>query len=137
MNAENIDGLKRKMRLKSPVELKAAARHSLKGILAVVMGESAFRTDIVVFLISAVVAFAIPRLSWCERALMVYAAFFPLVAELINTAIEKTVDRISLEYNALSGLAKDIGSALVFAAFVGEGICWTIVLIGWCLRFEY
>lgn len=136
MDAENLDRLK-KMRLKSPVELKAAARHSLKGILAVVMGESAFRTDIVIFLVSAVVAFAIPRLSWCERALMVYAAFFPLVAELINTAIEKTIDRISLEYNALSGLAKDIGSALVFAAFVGEGLCWAIVLIGWWLRLEY
>lgn len=136
MNAENLDELKQKMRLKSPTELKTAARYSLRGLLAVVMGESAFRTDIVVFVVSVLVVFAIPRLTWCERALMSYAAFFPLVAELINTAIEKTVDRISLEYNALSGLAKDIGSALVFASFVGAGLCWTVVLIGWCLRFE-
>lgn len=109
-------------------------RNSLNGISAVWAGEWAFRADVVVFVSGTVVASVIPGLSWCERAVMVYSIFTPILAELVNTAIEKTVDRISLERHPLSGLAKDIGSALVGAAFFGAGICWFVILLGWALR---
>ena len=92
--------------LKSPQELKAAAEYSARGFRAVLFGEKAFRTDIVVFVASVVVALLIP-VSWCERALMVYSVFMALIAEIANTAIETVVDRISLERNELSGKAKD------------------------------
>lgn len=132
---KDLDEIKSKIVLKSPEELKAAARHSLDGFAAVLFGEKAFRTDLVVFVVCVVVASAIPGLSWCERALMIYTSFFPLLAELVNTAVEKTIDRISLERHPLSGLAKDIGSALVLASFAGMGICWFVILLGWGLRF--
>ena len=61
---------------------------------------------------------------------MVYSVFMALVAEIINTAIETTVDRISTEYNELSGRAKDIGSAIVFVSFFGAGIVWAVILLG-------
>ena len=120
--------------LKTPKELKAAAEHSMRGFLSVLFGEKAFRTDIVVFAVCVAVAFLVPGLTCCERAFLVYTAFMPLIAELVNTAIEKTVDRISTERHWLSGLAKDIGSALVLTAFVGAGIAWAIVLGGWAMR---
>ena len=119
--------------LKSPQELKDAAEYSVRGFRAVLFGEKAFRTDIVVFVASVVVALVIP-VSWCERALMVYSVFMALIAEIANTAIETVVDRISLERNELSGKAKDIASSLVVAAFVGAGICWTAILIGMAVR---
>ena len=119
--------------LKSPQELKNAAEYSARGFRAVLFGEKAFRTDIVVFVVSAVVAFVLP-VSWCERALMVYSVFMALVAEIANTAIETVVDRISLEHNELSGKAKDIASSLVVAAFVGAGLCWAAILIGLAIR---
>ena len=130
-----MDELRSKIELKSPKDLVSATENSVRGFLAVLFTEKAFRTDLVVFAVSAGVCFAIPGLSWCERALMVYTAFIPLVAELINTAIEKIIDRISTDYHRLSGLAKDIGSALVSASFVGAVVCWAIVLTGWGLRF--
>ena len=117
--------------LKTPSEIRAAAEHSMRGFMSVLFGEKAFRTDLVVFVVCVVVAFLVPGLSWCERAFLVYTAFMPLIAELVNTAIEKTVDRISTEHHWLSGLAKDIGSSLVSTAFVGAGIAWAIVLGGW------
>lgn len=120
--------------LKSPAELRAAAEHSMRGFMSVLFGEKAFRTDIVVFVACVAVAFLVPGLTCCERAFLVYTAFMPLIAELVNTAIEKTVDRISTERHWLSGLAKDIGSALVLTAFVGAGIAWAIVLGGWAMR---
>ena len=120
--------------LKSPAELRAAAEHSMRGFMSVLFGEKAFRTDIVVFAVCVAVAFLVPGLTCCERAFLVYTAFMPLIAELVNTASEKTVDRISTERHWLSGLAKDIGSALVLTAFVGAGIAWAIVLGGWAMR---
>ena len=119
--------------LKSPQELKDAAEYSARGFKAVLFGEKAFRTDIVIFAISVIVAVLLP-VSWCERALMVYSVFMALIAEIANTAIETVVDRISLERNELSGKAKDIASSLVVAAFVGAGICWTAILIGLAVR---
>ena len=116
--------------IRSPKELKKAARQSLSGFLSVLRGEKSFRTDVVAFAASAVLALAIPSLTLCERALMIYVAFMPLVAELVNTAIEKTVDRISRDQHVLSGLAKDIGSSIVTASFVGAGLCWAVILIG-------
>lgn len=119
--------------LKSPQELKDAAEYSARGFRAVLFGEKAFRTDIVVFVVTAVIALALP-VSWCEKAVMVYTVFMALVAEIVNTAIETVVDRISLERNELSGRAKDIGSCLVVTAFVGAGIAWTVILTGLLIR---
>lgn len=117
------------MELKSPEEIKAATEHSVRGFRAVLFGEKAFRTDLVVFLASTAVALVLP-VTWCERAVLVYTVFMALMAEIINTAIETVVDRISTEYNELSGRAKDIASCLVFAAFFGAGICWAVILFG-------
>ena len=118
----------------NPGNLVGKAGNSLNGFRAVWTGEWAVRADLIVFAIGTVVACVIPGLSWCERAVMIYTIFTPVLAELANTAIEKTVDRISLERHPLSGLAKDIGSALVCAAFFGAGICWFVILLGWALR---
>ena len=53
-----------------------------------------------------------------------------LIVELLNSAIEATVDRIGLERHVLAGLAKDIGSAAVLMSFVLLGVVWLIVLLG-------
>lgn len=135
MTPKTIDDLKPKLALKNPDELKAALEHSTNGFLTVLFGEKAFRTELVVFAVCALAAALIPNLSWCERSLLVFSAFQPLLAELTNTAIEKTIDRISLDYHELSKLAKDIGSTLVLASFVGAGICWGMILFGWCMRY--
>lgn len=120
--------------LKSPQELKDAAEYSARGFRAVLFGEKAFRTDIVVFVISTIVAFCLP-VTWCERAVMIYTVFMALVMEIANTAIETVVDRISLERHELSGRAKDIASSLVVVAFIGAGATWAIILTGLILRY--
>jgi diacylglycerol kinase (ATP) len=122
-----------KSALKTPEELVKATEQSVRGFRAVLFGEKAFRTDLVVFFVFTVIACALP-VTWCERALMIYTVFMGLMAEIINTAIETVVDRISTEYHELSGRAKDIGSALVFFAFFGAGIAWFVILLGLGLR---
>ncbi len=53
-----------------------------------------------------------------------------LVVELLNSAIEATVDRIGLERHVLAGLAKDIGSAAVLMSFLLMAAVWLLVLLG-------
>lgn len=135
LNAEDIKqkAAKLKSALKSPEELRKATEYSVRGFRAVLFGEKAFRTDLVVFALSAVAAGLLKGygyISWCECAIMLYSVFMALVGEIINTAIETTVDRISTEYHELSGRAKDIGSAIVFVSFFGAGIVWAVILLG-------
>ncbi len=123
--------------LKSPKELQKATEVSVRGVCSVLLSEKAFRTDLLVFLICSSLAAVLQffsLVSFCELALMIYVVFMALIGELVNTAIETTVDRISRDYHELSGRAKDIGSAIVFTAFCGAGIVWAVVLIGAGLR---
>lgn len=135
--ANKVNELKAEMKvlgeLKSPQELRDAAEYSARGFRAVLFGEKAFRTDVVVFAIATVVAFCLP-VTWCERAVMIYTVFMALIMEIANTAIETVVDRISLERHELSGRAKDIASSLVVVAFIGAGAAWAIILTGLVLR---
>lgn len=54
---------------------------------------------------------------------------FVLFAEMVNTAIEAVVDRIGLEYHELSGVAKNIGSAIVTLSLLMSAIVWIVVLV--------
>ena len=67
--------------------------------------------------------------SGVERALLVAPMLLILIVELLNSAVEATVDRIGLERHVLAGLAKDIGSAAVLMSFVLLGVMWLLVLI--------
>ena len=78
---------------------------------------------------------ALPAAWWLgqggvERALLWGSVVLVFVVELLNTAIEVTVDRISTEHHELSGLAKDLGSLSVGAAIVLAGGTWLWVLLG-------
>jgi diacylglycerol kinase (ATP) len=64
-----------------------------------------------------------------ERALLIGPMVLILVVELLNSAIETTVDRIGLEHHELSGLAKDMGSAAVLLSFGLLGVTWLLVLV--------
>jgi diacylglycerol kinase (ATP) len=65
-----------------------------------------------------------------ERALLIGSVLLVLVVELINSAIEAAVDRVSLERHPLAGRAKDIGSAAVLIALLNVLVVWASVLLG-------
>jgi diacylglycerol kinase (ATP) len=102
---------------------------SVKGLIGAFREEAAFRQELAVSVV------VIPLGLWLghtgvERALLVAPMLLVLVVELMNSAIEATVDRIGLERHILAGLAKDIGSAAVFMSFVLLGTVWLLVLLG-------
>ena len=64
-----------------------------------------------------------------ERLLLIGPVLLLLIVELLNSAIETTVDRVGLERHPLSGLAKDIGSAAVFLALTLLAAAWLLVIL--------
>ena len=106
-----------------------AAGASWLGLTGAFREEAAFRQELGLSVI------LIPLGLWLghtgvERALLVAPMLLVLVVELLNSAIEATVDRIGLERHRLAGLAKDIGSAAVLMSFILMGIVWLLVLFG-------
>jgi len=102
---------------------------SLRGLTGAFRDEAAFRQEL------AFAAVVIPLGLWLgrsgiERALLIAPVLLILVVELVNSAIEATVDRIGFERHALAGLAKDIGSAAVLMSFVLLTAVWLLVLLG-------
>jgi diacylglycerol kinase (ATP) len=68
--------------------------------------------------------------SGVERAMLVASVLLVMVVELLNSAVEATVDRISLENHRLAKRAKDIGSAAVLASLIMLASVWALVLLG-------
>ena len=100
----------------------------MKGFRAAFKNEAAFRQDLLLAGILLILDFAV-----CQGAvqfiLLLSGPLFVLLAEIINSAIEAVVDRISDEYHELSGRAKDLGSAAVFLMLTYTAIIWTVILL--------
>lgn len=102
--------------------------YSMAGFSAAYKNEDAFRQEVLLALILVPLAFFLP-VSGIGRAIMIGSILLVLMVELLNSAIEATVDRISIEHHALAKQAKDIGSAAVFVALANVAIVWTLVLL--------
>jgi diacylglycerol kinase (ATP) len=89
----------------------------------------AFRLDLALFIILTPVAVWFGD-SGVERALLIGSLFIVLITELLNSGIEKCIDRISYEHHRLSGLAKDFGSAAVFCSLANLVAVWVLVFFG-------
>ena len=103
-----------------------ALRISFTGLEAA-LSEGAFRLELAAAAVAVPLGLVLGR-SGVERALLVASVLLVLVVELLNSAIEAIVDRISTERHPLSKRAKDIGSAAVMISLISAGSIWTLVL---------
>jgi len=106
-----------------------AFHYSLDGIAAAFRHEDAFRQEALLALVLIPLALFLP-LAGAGKALLIGSVFVVLIVELLNSAVEATVDRISLENHRLAKRAKDIGSAAVLLSLLNLAIIWALVLIG-------
>ena len=104
-----------------------AARYSWAGLTAAFRHEDAFRQESILLLLGIPLALYLEP-GALARVLMIGSLFLVLVVELLNSAIEAVVDRVSLENHPLAGRAKDIGSAAVLLALINAGVTWLLIL---------
>ncbi|MBX9849281.1 MAG: diacylglycerol kinase [Rhodocyclaceae bacterium] len=105
-----------------------AFRYSLAGLSAAYRHEDAFRQEVLL------AAILIPLALFCpvtpvEKAVMIAAVLLVIIVELLNSAVEAAIDRISLDRHLLSKRAKDIGSAAVLIALLNVFIVWALILL--------
>lgn len=101
--------------------------HTARGLRGAWRSEAAFRQEVVLAAVLLPLALFLGE-STIERALLTGTVLLVIIVELLNTAIEKTVDRIGSERHPLSGFAKDLGSAAVFCAFLMLILVWGLLL---------
>ena len=112
---------------RGPTQIYKALIWSLKGLRAGWKFEASFRLEVYICVIF------IPLGLWLghgavEKVLLCSTLALIPTAELLNSAIEAVVDKVSPEFNELAGRAKDMGSAAVFLLMLNALLCWTLIL---------
>ena len=105
-----------------------ATGYSLAGFKAAFQNEAAFRQIILINLLLIPLSFFMP-VSRVEQVFMIVVCLLAIIVELINSAIEAVVDRVSMEQHPLSKNAKDMGSAAQFVALAIITLTWGACLI--------
>jgi diacylglycerol kinase (ATP) len=112
---------------RGPRQVWNAFRWSMKGLRAAWRHEASFRLEAMLAVV------LVPLGLWLgeggvEKLLLVLGPLLVLSAELLNSAIEAVVDKVSPEFNELAGRAKDMGSAAVFVLLVLVAVSWALIL---------
>jgi diacylglycerol kinase (ATP) len=108
--------------------LIAATGYSLAGLRAAFASEEAFRIESLLFVVMAPLGLWFGETN-VEKVLLVGSLVLVLLVELLNTAIEAIVDRVSPDYHELSAVAKDIGSAVVMLSLLLVLFTWGMLLL--------
>ena len=111
-----------------PRRLISATRNSFAGLAEAVRHEDAFRMELILAAVALPLAFWVGDTA-VEWALLIGSVLMILLVELLNSAIEATVDRISFENHRLAKRAKDISSAAVLIALLNAGVIWLLIVI--------
>jgi diacylglycerol kinase (ATP) len=109
--------------------VSSAFFYSMAGLRAALRHEDAFRQEVFLAVLLIPAAFFTPA-TGTGKALLIAAVLLVLIVELLNSAVEAAVDRISLENHVLAKRAKDIGSAAVLLALINVPVVWGLVLFG-------
>lgn len=102
-------------------------KHSFNGLKWMLKNEAAFQQELVLFLPLTVLACYLD-ISAVQSVFLILSLMFVLFAEMVNTAIEAVVDRVGLEYHTLSGVAKNIGSAVVTLSMIMSAMVWGVIV---------
>lgn len=101
--------------------------YSMAGLASAWKNEAAFRQESIVAIVLIPVAFWLGQ-SISQIGLLILSVLIVLIVELLNSAVEAAIDRISNEHHALSKQAKDIASAAVFISLILFAIIWGLVI---------
>lgn len=105
----------------------SALRYSIEGFWAACLHEPSFREDLLFVIVLAPLAVVLP-VNAVSTAVMLGALFLIIIVELINSAVEWTIDYISTERHPMAKRAKDMASAAVFLSYLNCVAIWTVII---------
>lgn len=101
--------------------------YALEGFMDVVKNETSFKWQLLNLVVMGSVAWILP-LSFGESSILFISLFLPILAEIMNSAIERVVDLVTQEYHILAKQAKDVGATLVLMSLIVTVLIWASVL---------
>lgn len=101
--------------------------YAIEGFMDIVKNETSFKWQLLHLLVLGIVAWSLP-LSFGESSILFISLFLPILAEIMNSAIERVVDLVTQEYHILAKQAKDVGATLVLVSFIVTVLIWASVL---------
>lgn len=101
--------------------------YALKGLKDIVVNETSFKIELVIALFLFPIIFLI-NVEISYKLLMFMSLMGMLIAEAMNSAIERVTDLVTLEHHEMAGRAKDVGSTVVFLSIVTFVVVWTVSL---------
>jgi diacylglycerol kinase (ATP) len=104
-----------------------ATLNTMNGLRAAASSEAAFRQELIALAIAAPLALIIATTNWSALA-MIGVVVAVMIVELLNTAIEKLADRVTLEHDPIIGKVKDMGSAAVGLTLLLAGAVWLVAI---------
>ena len=107
-----------------------AFKNSQRAFKWLAKNEAAFKQELFLLALSVTII-SIWQIGIYEKVMLLISVLFVIFAEVVNTAIEATIDRVGLEIHPLSGLAKDLGSAAVLIALLISSFVWISVFISY------
>ena len=113
---------------RGPRQIARAAIWSYQGLRAAWTHEASFRLEGWLFVIFFPLGLWLGQ-GGMEKAVLCGSLVLVLSAELLNSAVEAVVDKVSPEFHELAGRAKDMGSAAVFVLMMNVLLCWGLILV--------
>lgn len=107
-------------------KLMKAFNSSIEGLIEVFEKEKSFQQDVILFAVFFPLAF-FANIPSADKAVLIFSLFFILIAEIINTAINTIVEKISAENLEIIKYAKNIGNAIVLLSFISALLIWAMV----------
>jgi diacylglycerol kinase (ATP) len=107
--------------------LLRATRHTWNGLVAAARSEAAFRQELMLLAVAVPLAFVVGEGVW-QRLLLVAVVLLTLIAELLNSALEKLADEVTREIRPGIGRVKDMGSAAVGVSLLLAALVWLVAL---------
>ena len=102
--------------------------YALEGLVDIIKNESSFKMQLLLFFVMGFVAIMLP-ISFGYASILFLSLFIPIMAEVANSAIERVVDLVTLDYHIMAKRAKDAGATLVFLSLLLTGLIWVAVLV--------
>ncbi len=100
---------------------------SVKGFRATWKHEEAFRQEVILAVILLPLSFYV-AVNATQLAILLLTLFIVLITEILNSAVEAVVDRVSDEHHKLAGRAKDMGSAAVLLSLTMTAVIWGVII---------
>ncbi|HIP41718.1 MAG TPA: diacylglycerol kinase [Campylobacterales bacterium] len=104
------------------------ANYAIEGLIHAIKTETSFKIELAIAVVFFPLVYFLP-FELIYKLVLIITYFIILIAELLNSAIENTVDLVTKEIHPLAKSAKDIGATAVFFSVILHLLCWVLILV--------